>query len=187
MGLRIVGKSIIMSMRTKRRFIPFVIIYVSLIVWLSFILEQTDLTNIFTESERENLNMLLISFSVSIIMSVLYVQIIIYNRKKEIVTLKCIGWTNQDIGTLLIGEVMWVITVGFLIVFELLIHHAAVVSYYWHQNGSSANWDMTKPFLSIPNILLTLLLFVSAQLVGVWMIYRKIAKLRPIVAVRVMK
>jgi ABC-type antimicrobial peptide transport system permease subunit len=139
--------------------------------------------------------MLLISFGATALMSLLYVQIMIYNRKKEIITLKCIGWTNKDIRTLLLGEVMWVTLVGFLIVFEILIHHAAITSYYWHQNltemeslSSSNNfWQRTNPFLSIPNIMWTLLLFIASQLLGVLVIYKNIAKLRPIVTMRVMK
>ena len=184
MGLRLVGKAIVISMRTRRRFIPFVVIYVALIVWLSYNLEAGADTE-----------MLIISFGATVLISLLYTQIIIYNRKKEIITLKCIGWTNSDIRTLLLGEVMWVTVVGFLIVFEILIHHAAVVSYYWHQNISAnqitsnalAFYENTKPFLSIPNILITFGLFILAQLAGVFMIYKQIAKLRPIVTMRVMK
>ncbi len=186
MSLRLVKKAILLTVRSKKRFIPFTIIYTVLIFWMSFNFEQID---------EIGVQMVAVSALATIITSFFYVRIILSAREKEIATFKCIGWTNKDIQTVLFGEILFVVFCGFFIIAEILIHHAAITSYYWHQNMSMSDaamngglfWERTMPFLSIPSLFWTLLLFLGSQSVAIWWLFRKIGKLRPIVALRVMK
>ena len=89
MSFRLVGKSIMLAMPSRRRFIVFTIIYTVLVFWMALSMESFEGT--------QNWYQLGIALVASIVLSILYAWIIINYRKTEIATLKCIGWTNGNI------------------------------------------------------------------------------------------
>jgi predicted lysophospholipase L1 biosynthesis ABC-type transport system permease subunit len=184
MGMRLVGKSIVLGMRSRRRFIVFTIFYTVLVFWMAISWEGF--------LSAQNWYMLATSLIASIVLAILYAWIIINYRKTEIATLKCIGWTNGNIRTLIVGEILWVSFIAFVVVAEILIHYAAAVNYYWSQNSGSVPDLSTfetnvKPFLDIVPVVVTFAVFLVAQIIGILVLNNKLLKLRPIVALRVIK
>ncbi|MBD3353552.1 MAG: FtsX-like permease family protein [Candidatus Lokiarchaeota archaeon] len=159
-----------MSMRSRKRFIVFTLMYTALMIWMSYSLEQEAAAGI----------SFWIAVLSSVVLSVLYAWILINQEKLGLATLKCIGYTNNDIRTIIIGEIIWVTTVAFLIVAEMLIHYSAVIIYF-------PFLGITDPFIKAGNIGLTIGLFTGAQVLGILLAYSRVLKLRPIVALRVMK
>jgi ABC-type lipoprotein release transport system permease subunit len=171
-----------MAVRSRRRFIAFTVMYTALMLWMSLSFKQYE--------GDGAADYLLYAILTTVVLSVLYAWIIVNYRRKEIATLKCIGYNNKNINTLILGEIIFVTITAFLIVAEILIHWTAVLTYFYSQN---ANFDATtyventEPFLQVFNVVYTLLIFVGSQFIGILIMYRKIWKLRPIVALRVLK
>lgn len=153
--------------------------YTGLIVWMSYSLQTFE-----GDGSPSAILSLGIAFGISTFLSVIYAMVIINNRRMEIATLKCIGYTNSNIQWMILGELLWVTLVSFFIVSEFLIHHLAIVAYFFSEAGTP---EMITPFINIPNLVITVALFSVAQVAGIWVSYRKILKLRPIIALRVMK
>lgn len=164
-----------LSMRSKKRFIVFMLMYTALIIWMSYSLQN--------RSQASTIS-LVIAIVVSIILSILYAWIIIRFRSMEIATLKCVGYTNSNIRWIILGEIIWVSIVSFLIVSELLIHYLAIDAYVLFTKGTP---EKIAPFINIQNLVITVAIFLIAQIGGITLAYRKILKLRPIIALRVMK
>ncbi|MHA1584594.1 MAG: FtsX-like permease family protein [Promethearchaeota archaeon] len=186
MGLRLVKKSITLAMRSRRRFIIFTLMYTVLMAWNAWNIQN------FIDSNGD-LPFLLISIGATVILSALYAFIVINYRKQEIATLKCIGYTNGNIRTIIIGELVWVSMVAFIIVGEFLIHATAISNFIAKMEFDIGNIDATTyvsntaPILGLGSIGITLGLFLISQILGILAMYWKILKLRPIVALRVIK
>ena len=189
MGLRLIGKSIKLAMRSRRRFIVFTLMYTVLMAWMASNFE----TFFYKEGDPTENEWLMLGISIvsTLILSILYAWIVINYRKREIATLKCIGYTNANIRTIIIGELMWVTFVAFVLVAEVLIHITAAITYFYSQAanfpGLEEYHQITRPLLSIWPITITLAMFIVAQVLGIIAMYAKILKLRPIVALRVLK
>jgi ABC-type antimicrobial peptide transport system permease subunit len=194
MGLRLMAKSVMLAMRSKVRFSVFTAIYTVLVFWMALEL-QNYLDDLEANATTANWQMLIIAIFASVVLSILYAWIIVNYRRTEIATLKCIGWNNGDIQTLIIGEILWVSAIAVFITMEVLIHYAAGVNYYWYQEFLKPNNGLdiieyttnTKPMLLIWNVVYTVLLFMVSQVVGILVMYNKVLKLRPIIALRIVK
>jgi len=185
MGLRLWSKSIKLAMRSRRRFIAFTLMYTVLMIWMTWNW-QLFLYN----SVEADVLLLVVSLVSTLILSILYAWIVINYRKNEIATLKCIGYKNSNIRTIIIGELTWVTFVAFMIMAEALIHITAGMTYFYQQQTSiTASEYLTKttPILNIWPVLATLGMFLVSQILGIVIMYSKILKLRPIVALRVLK
>ena len=180
MGLRLVGKSIMLAMRSRRRFIVFTLMYTVLMVWMANNFQQY----MYVDPASRNLLLLLVSIGSTILLAILYAFIVINYRKKEIATLKCIGFTNNDIRTIIITELVWVSFLAFFIQVEVLIHATAIMTYIEKATPPAAAVD---PILDALPVLFAFLIFIISQVLGILIMYRKILKLRPIVALRVIK
>lgn len=188
MGLRLWNKSIKLAMRSQRRFIAFTLMYTVLMVWMTWNFQLFMYKN-----GEADILLLIVSIVSTLILSILYAWIVINYRKNEIATLKCIGYKNSNIRTIIIGELTWVTFVAFMIMAETLIHISAGVTYFYQQKilagtiSLSDYADKTTPILNIWPILATLTMFLVSQILGILVMYSKILKLRPIVALRVLK
>ena len=160
-------------MRSRKRFFVFTILYVALIIWMSYSLQT---------AEGVALGIAIIS---SVLSSILYAWLVIRFRRMEIATLKCVGYTNNDIRTVILGEIIWVSISSFIVVFELLIHFTAfeIIG----RELLAVNLNGYEVFISPLNLIITIGIFLLAQVAGILLAYRKILKLRPIVALRIMK
>ena len=164
-------------MRSRKRFIVFTSMYVLLTIWMSFSMQQT------LKNDGNALS-LTIAVVVSIFLSILYAWIIINYRRMEIATMKCIGYTNNNIRTIIFGELIWVTMISFFVVAEIMIHTLAINAYIKISNGNAGG---IEAFIDADVLIYTILIFLVSQLGGIWIAYRKILKLRPIMALRVMK
>ncbi len=188
MGLRLWSKSIKLAMRSRRRFIAFTLMYTVLMIWMTWNFQDF----LYGEGEPDVL-LLVVSIVSTLILSMLYAWIVINYRKNEIATLKCIGYKNSNIRTIIIGELTWVTFVAFMIMAEALIHITAGTTYFYQQQildkkiSAALYVDNTAPILNIWPVLATLTMFLVSQILGILVMYSKILKLRPIVALRVLK
>jgi len=123
----------------------------------------------------------LIFFGTSLILSLLYAWIVVSRKRRVWATFKCIGYTNKNIMVLVSGMILFTTLVGFFIVIEVLFHYTALMTYL-HSAGI---------LLSLPEILIGLLpvvitsvVFILVQLLAFLLAYRKVLKVRPIIALR---
>ena len=181
MGLRLIGKAIKLAMRSRMRFIIFTLMYTVLMLWNAWNIQDFLPPNV---AGTGDYLLLAISIGSTAILAVLYAWIVINYRKREIATLKCIGYTNGNIRTLIVGELVWVTTMSFVIVAELLIHITGFTAFI---NLAGETATVTQPIIRLIPIVLSFAMFLFFQIVGILIMYSKILKLRPIVALRVLK
>ena len=179
-----------LSMRSRKRFIVFTFMYTAIIIWMSFSLEMLFASTGFHPNWILEVDTpiavwsLVLSAVTSISLSVFYAWIITNYRRTEIATLKCIGYTNNNVRVVIVGEFIWVSMFSFFIVFEALIHIAAFSLYFASLPSSSAT---ARPFISFLALLITIGIFLIAQIGGILLAYRRALKLRPIIALRIHK
>lgn len=181
-------------MRSKKRFIVFTFMYTAIIIWMSFSLQmlfsayETDPTKTWIIEVEPKVAWISLSLSavISISLSVFYAWIITNYRRTEIATLKCIGYTNNNVRVIIVGELIWVTMFSFFIVFELLIHVVAF-SAYAYNSFSGLDINDWAPFIELVPLLITVGIFLIAQIGGILLAYRRALKLRPIIALRIHK
>ncbi len=162
-------KAILLSLREKRVFIVFTLIYTTLIFLTSLSL-SLSLDWIF-----------LVSFvGTSLFLSLLYAWILVSRKRRVWATFKCIGYTNKDILVLVSGMIFFTTLVGFFIVIEVLFHYAAVIAYI---NQTDINFSLTILVDLIP-VVATSGIFIVVQIIAFILAYRKVLKVRPIIALK---
>lgn len=183
MAFRLFKKAVVMVLREKKQFTVFCLMYTVLIFWTSFSIELII--------ESGGLGMASASFfialGVGIFLSLLYGWIIVRRNSKIIATLKCIGWTNGDINSLVSGFILFTTILGFILVIEVLFHYAAIVGYLEAAaaalNGST--YDIAElPLVSLLPVVVTFIIFLSFQIIAILLANRKILKVRPIIALK---
>lgn len=170
-------KAILLSLREKKVFTIFTLIYTILIF----------LTSLFWDlflppNELQGAGFFLAIFSgTSLILSLLYAWILVSRKRRVWATFKCIGYTNRNIISLISGMILFTTIIGFFIVIEVLFHYTAALTYL-----HSANL-----LIDTPNILIRLLpviftsgIFISVQLLAFILVSRKVLKVRPIIALK---
>lgn len=179
MGLRLIGKAFLLAYRSKRRFWIITFIYATLIGFTAYFIHmawQSDFTGAAT------ISMLIVIF-VAIIISVLYANQLVNARRIELATLKCIGWKSSNVMTLIIGEIFAVTVVGFAIIVEFIFHSVAISVYIKTINNTPVPPEDIVPIGLIPFIL-TFVLILGVQIVGIIVANRKIVNIRPIQALQ---
>jgi predicted lysophospholipase L1 biosynthesis ABC-type transport system permease subunit len=177
MGFRLWKKAIKMTLREKKIFVIFTGIYTILIFLTSFFIETTlsagggFLSNYF----------ILIFFFTSLILSLLYAWLIVSRNRRIFATLKCIGYTNGNINSLVVGNILFTTLMGFIIVIEGLLHYAAIVTYI-----QSANYLTNIPIIliSLLPVVLTFGMFLLVQIIAIILANRKVLKVRPVIALK---
>jgi len=177
MAFRLWKKAIKMTMREKKTFVVFTGIYTILIFLTSFFIEIT------LSGGDGGLNTYFIGifFMTSLILSLLYAWILVARNRRTWATLKCIGFTNKDVNSLITGIILYTTFIGFLIVVEGLLHYAAIVTYL-----QSANIAMGLPVIlvSLLPVVLTFFVFLFVQLIAILLANGKILKVRPMLALK---
>ncbi len=175
MAFRLFKKSILMVLREKKQFIVFCLMYTILIFWTSYSIELV----------MKNPGMGLASTSfflalgVGIFLSLLYSWIIVRRNSKTIATLKCIGWTNRDLNSLISGFILFTTIIGFFIVIEVLFHYAAIVAYL---RAAPSIDEIT--LVSLLPVFATFIIFLAFQIMAILVANRKVLKVRPIIALK---
>jgi predicted lysophospholipase L1 biosynthesis ABC-type transport system permease subunit len=166
-----------MTLREKRMFVIFTLIYTILIFLTSFFIEITlstgegFLTNYF----------IFIFFITSLVLSLLYAWLIVARNRRVWATLKCIGYTNGNINSLVTGIIIFTTIMGFAIVIEALFHYAAIVGYL-----QSANYLTNIPaiLINLLPVILTFGMFLFVQIIAIIVANRKVLKVRPVIALK---
>ena len=171
-------KAILLSLREKKIFIVFTLIYTTLIFLTSFFIglgfrgEFGDLAWYFV----------FIFFGTSLFLSLLYAWILVSRKRRVWATFKCIGYTNKNILVLVSGMIFFTTIMGFFIVIEVLFHYAASVAYL-NQPPLELNIAITT-IVDLGPVLITSGIFIGVQLLAFFLTYRKVLKVRPIIALR---
>jgi hypothetical protein len=175
--MRMWRKAILLSLREKRVFTVFTLIYTTLIFLTSFFIglgfrgELGDLAWYFV----------LIFFGTSLFLSLLYAWILVSRKRRVWATFKCIGYTNKDILVLVSGIIFFTTLVGFFIVIEVLFHYAAIVAYL----NQLPEFDLPLTILvDLLPVVITSAIFIFVQIIAFILAYRKVLKVRPIIALK---
>ncbi len=178
--MRLFTKAIKLAMRSRRRYSVFTATYTVLMIWTCLSLQ------VMFNNPGADVSQTLVALCASIFLSILYSWIIVNYRRTEIATLKCVGYTNANVRTLIIGEIVWTTLSGFFIAVEILFHFLAIAALGSFTLNTSPVTGLTPP-VSILNALMTLGLFLLVQVVGMLLAYNRVLKVRPIMALRIMK
>jgi hypothetical protein len=174
--MRMWRKAILLSLREKRVFTVFTLIYTTLIFLTSFFIglgfrgELGDLAWYFV----------LIFFGTSLFLSLLYAWILVSRKRRVWATFKCIGYTNKDILVLVSGIIFFTTLVGFFIVIEVLFHYAAIVAYL----NPLPEFNLLTTLVDLLPVVITSAIFIFVQVIAFILAYRKVLKVRPIIALK---
>ena len=169
-------KAILLSLREKKLFTVFTLIYTTLIFLTSLFIDL-GLKGYLGELAWY---FVLIFFGVSLLLSLLYAWILVSRKRRVWATFKCIGYTNKNILVLVSGMIFFTTLVGFLIVIEVLFHYAAIVAYI---NQTGANFTLLILVDLVP-VVVTSGIFIFVQILAFILAYRKVLKVRPIIALK---
>lgn len=173
MAFRLFKKSVMMVLREKKQFTVFCLMYTILIFWTSYSIELV----IKTPGLGLASTSFFMALAIGIFLSLLYSWIIVRRNSKTIATLKCIGWTNKDINSLISGFILFTTFIGFFIVIEVLFHYAAFFAYIDPTTP-------TVPLVSLLPVFVTFIIFLLFQIMAILLANRKVLKVRPIIALR---
>ena len=109
MAFRLWRKAIKMTLREKKIFVIFTGIYTILIFLTSFFIETVS-TNSLIELFTNPL--ILIFLSTSLILSLLYAWLLVSRNRRIFATLKCIGYENKNINSMITGIIFFAIAYG---------------------------------------------------------------------------
>lgn len=169
-------KAILLSLREKKVFTVFTLIYTTLIFLTSLFIDLGLKGNL----GELAWTLVIIFFGVSLFLSLLYAWILVSRKRRVWATFKCIGYTNKNILVLVSGMIFFTTLVGFFIVIEVLFHYAAIVAYL-----SQANiiFDLAVIIDLVP-VISTSAIFIGVQILAFFLAYRKVLKVRPIIALK---
>ncbi|MFX0147774.1 MAG: FtsX-like permease family protein [Candidatus Hodarchaeota archaeon] len=182
MAFRLFKKAVVMVLREKRQFTVFCLMYTILIFWTSFSVELIIDGGLGIASVS-----FFIALGVGIFLSLLYAWIIVRRNSKTIATLKCIGWTNRDINSLVSGFILFTTILGFILVIEVLFHYVAIVGYWeaWVAEVYGGSYNIAQlPLVSLLPVVVTFIIFLFFQIVAILLANRKVLKVRPIIALK---
>ncbi|MFX1485872.1 MAG: FtsX-like permease family protein [Promethearchaeota archaeon] len=166
-NLRIFRKALTMTTRSKRRFFSAIGIYCVLSWWvaISIHLGETVLA--------------IMGILGGLIVAVLYGFVLTQFRKTQIATLKCIGWGNDNIRLLMIGELLLVSLLGFIITLEIDIH---ILGLSWYVGVAPG--IITQFVFSGLSLALTFVIVIFAQMPGIIIAHWRTLQVRPMVALK---
>ncbi|MFW9825315.1 MAG: FtsX-like permease family protein [Candidatus Thorarchaeota archaeon] len=177
MAFRMWRKAILLSLREKRVFAIFTLIYTILIFLTSLFWDLALPPSQFTGAGF----FLAIFFGTSLFLSLLYAWILVSRKRRVWATLKCIGYTNKNVIVLVSGMIFFTTVVGFFIVIEVLFHFAAAISYL---HGINLLTEIDSLLIGLGPVIITSALFIVVQLFAFVLAYRKVLKVRPIIALK---
>ena len=178
MPFRLFKKAVLMTLREKKIFIIFTLIYTSLIFLTSLFIELAVTEGIGGLAGY----FVIIFFGVSLFLSLLYAWIIVSRNRRTWATLKCIGYTNKNINSLVTGKIFYTTIVGFIVVIEVLFHYAAGVGYL--KTADLISNDVPTVLIGLGPVVLTFAVFMIVQFFAILLANRRIYKVRPIIALK---
>ncbi|MEX2681614.1 MAG: FtsX-like permease family protein [Candidatus Sigynarchaeota archaeon] len=180
--IRLIRKSFLLALRSRRRFWMFTLAYALLIGFTSVFMDRAIKANFGLGVDT---TMAIVAISIAAGMSMLYANIIVTYRKMEIATLKCIGWKNNHIRVLISGEIMAVTLLAFFLVLEAFFHYTAISAYAITANPA-ATMDNSIVLVQFWPVVLTFAIMLGVQIAGILIANDRILKIRPIQALQKM-
>lgn len=173
-------KSWRIATRNKRRFFGFIIVYSMLALSIATSFKQL-------EKDPGNYVLLFVTVCGGMILSTMYGLILTTFRKKEIATLKAIGWSNSNVWTRIVGEILFLSFVGFFLLIELDIHMLGMSYYIFGLEDPEAlaqavlvkNLYFTRDIMTNTFIIIILL-----QLPGVLLANNRALRVKPMIAMQ---
>ena len=163
-NLRIFKKALWMTTRSKRRFFSAIGIYCVLSWWVAISIHLGEAV------------LAVMGVLGGLIVAVLYGFVLSQFRKTQIATLKCIGWGNDNIRLLMIGELLLVSLLGFVITLEIDVH---ILGLSWY-----VGMDPAQFVFSGLSLALTFIIVIVAQLPGIIIAHWRTLQVRPMVALK---
>ena len=172
-----------MSMRERKTFIVFTLMYTVLIFMTSFYMEM-----VITELALNNLSFgtvipLSVVIFAAIFLTLLYAWIIVRRNRKIWATLKCIGWTKGNVTQLILGYIFFTTIMGLFIMVEFLFHWVAILGYIQAEFIPTAT-VAGLPLIKLWAVLWTILIFLIVQFIGYMGARGRITKVRPMLALK---
>ncbi|MBN2152407.1 MAG: FtsX-like permease family protein [Candidatus Lokiarchaeota archaeon] len=180
---RLINKSFLLALRSRRRFWMFTLAYALLLGFSSVFMDRAIAVNFALGVDT---TMAIIAITVSALISMLYANIIVTYRKMEIATLKCIGWKNDHIRILISGEIMAVTLLAFFFVVEAFFHYTAISAYALSADISNPPFTDAIVLVQFWPIAATFGIMLGVQIAGILIANDKILKIRPIQALQKM-
>lgn len=170
-------KAILLSLREKKVFTIFTLIYTILIFLTSLFWDLAIKGEMGVSANY----FLAIFFGTSLLLSLLYAWILVSRKRRVWATFKCIGYTNRNIMVLVSGMILFTTIIGFIIVIEVLFHYTAAITYL---QSAEFLLKLDPILIGLIPVIITSALFIVVQLVAFTLVYRKVLKVRPIIALR---
>ena len=169
MNFRVFFKSIKFAFRARIRVLAFILIYAIL-----FIMVSKGLTN----DPGQWLTYVGMAFIVATIYAILISQF----RRRDVSIFKCIGWDNNNVMLLMVGEVVLVSFSAFLLVFQVSIEIIGFIGYF----GSSALLTSIRNllFIDLSSMAVTLLVIIGCQIPCLLLSMYRATKIPPMRALR---
>ncbi len=171
MNFRVFFKSIKFAFRAKKRVIPFMIVYAILFIVVSDGYTSPDV---------------LWYLLMALIVSTFYAILISQFRRRDMSVFKCIGWSNNDVMLLVLGEVVLVTVASFLIMLQISFEIIGIVTYFSLDFGTGTLFANVYDFIVIPAVSLftTFFIVLVAQIPGLLIAQRRAVSVPPMKALR---
>jgi len=168
LNIRVFFKSVKFAFRAKKRVIPFMMVYAILFIVVSDGLSQTNA---------------LWYILMALIVSTFYAILISQFRRRDMSVFKCIGWSNNDVMLLVIGEVFLVTIASFLIMLQISFEIMGIVAYF---EGAAGIFDAVYSFIVIPagSLFPTFFIVLLMQIPGLFIAQRRAMSVPPMKALR---
>ncbi|MBY8981383.1 MAG: hypothetical protein KGD57_00410 [Candidatus Lokiarchaeota archaeon] len=166
-----------MTLREKRTFIIFTMIYTMLIFLTSLFWEYTWNQGFSGLAGY----LILIFLAISLMLSLLYAWVLVSRRRRNWATFKCIGYTNKNILSIISGIILFTTLMGLFIVIEVVFHYTAI---FYYLQSADIEFNVPIILIGLVPIIATSFLFITVQLVSIVLIYHKILKVRPLIALK---
>jgi hypothetical protein len=160
------------AFRAKKRVIPFMIVYAILFIVVSDGYSSPDV---------------LWYLLMALIVSTFYAILISQFRRRDMSVFKCIGWQNNDVMLLVVGEVLLVTIASFLLMLQISFEIMGIVAYFFPPGTEVLNvLGPVADFIVIPAIPLfsTFFIVLGCQIPGLLVAQRRSMTVPPMKALR---
>ena len=173
MNIRVFFKSVKFAFRAKKRVIPFMMVYAILFIVVSdgMIAGGTDA---------------LWYLLMALIVSSFYAILISQFRRRDMSVFKCIGWSNNDVMLLVIGEVFLVTIASFLVMLQISFEIVGIVTYFSVSMAPGTILALVHDFIVIEAgpLFTTFFIVLGMQIPGLFIAQRRAVSVPPMKALR---
>jgi hypothetical protein len=124
--------------------------------------------------------------AMALIVSTFYAILISQFRRRDMSVFKCIGWSNNDVMLLVIGEVVLVTVASFLIMLQISFEIMGIVAYFSLDFGVGTLFSDVYNFIVIPagSLFTTFFVVLIFQTPGMFVAQRRAMSVPPMKALR---